>query len=284
MSIFDRALEVDVQGRAGIGSKQKSFPRRTRCRAAPAFWRRGWALPFLLALAACSPNLTVSKPVSPEHLGSYRVSNPEIDSVVLVEDFEIRAMDTQFSTDDEAAFRESHSVAIANAIQDVIGKRQVFREVRRVEQPGEAPPRFVVSGAYDFTMRLGTQGREWIPFAGTFGARINEAFVDENLELWVTDQTTGQEIFRKSFPSTQEEWTSVYSRANVVYLQPEYLASAANAVVLGIKAEGASKQSSRFGALERKLVELKRLRQSKVITEAEYQRERRRVLDKELGD
>lgn len=238
-----------------------------------------WMIALLaLSLIGCrGATYSAPRPAEPQHLGTFKTSAPEVDSVVQIADFQIKDVDTDFDDEDVAEFRATNSAAIPNALHQLIGQRQVFREVRRAHVTHPSESDFTVMGSYDFFLRLGTQGREWIPFAGTFGAPINEATARENMDVRVVDRD-GREIFRRSYPAESQETASIYSRVNANYLQPEYLARIADDIVRAIAAGNASGNNT----TESRLAELDRLRDAGKVSNSEYKEARRRILEGEL--
>jgi curli biogenesis system outer membrane secretion channel CsgG len=192
----------------------------------------------LLAVTAtgCSTvHYTVSSaPVRPEDTGRFAVANPEVPVRVHITNFEIRQVDTQYPEREKELFRRHNSVAIANILQEFLGKRQVFAEVTRTTTAKPNSADYVITGTYNFFERIGTQGREWIPFAGTFGASINEATIRGTLSLRIVESKGGTVVFEKVFPEEHTERTSIYKKANVGYLQADYMGQIASEVIKAI--------------------------------------------------
>jgi hypothetical protein len=172
-----------------------------------------------------------SAPAPPEHLGSFKMESATIPVVVQLTNFVIGNVDAQFSEEDNTKFRYHAGVAIPNMLQDFLGKRQVFSQVTRVSQVQPFTADYIVSGDYEFFQRLGTQGREWIPYAGAFGAKINTAWVKATLSVRIMEAKTGAEVFRKNYPEEHKEDTSIYQRVSVGYLQAAYMAGIASDII-----------------------------------------------------
>lgn len=207
---------------------------------------RGWQVLFagmavmaLASLSGCpSTHFTVrSAPVNPEDSPRYLLTNAEDPVRVQVADFQILRVDTQFPEDEKDLFRRHFAIAIPNMIQEQIGKRQVFSEVTRVSSAKPDATDYIIMGRYDFFSRLGTQGREWIPFAGAVGAKINEAWVKEDLSVRIVDAKTGKAVFEKSYPEEHRDMTSVRQRPDVGYLQAAYIAKICTEIIDSIKSQ-----------------------------------------------
>jgi hypothetical protein len=191
----------------------------------------------IVIFAGCAPvHFTVnSAPVAPEHTGSFKTNAPEIPVTVQITNFVIETVDTQYSENEKELFRRHMSIVIPNVLQESLGKRQAFSQITRAATANPVVTNYMVSGTYNFAERLGTQGREWIPFAGLFGAKINRAWVKGTLAIFVIDAKTGAEIFRKSYIEEHRDNTSIYSQPRVGYLQADYLAAIANDIIDVIK-------------------------------------------------
>lgn len=174
-------------------------------------------------------------PAQPEHRGSFKVASPELPVVVAIANFDIEQVDTQYPEREKELFRKHFSVAIPNVIQQSLGERQVFAQVVREAHPGTLPSQYEITGSYDFFERLGTQGREWIPFAGTFGAKINEAWIKANLAIRVVDRNTGAVVLSRSYPEEHLERTSIYQQPRVGYLQSDYIARISSEIIDAIR-------------------------------------------------
>lgn len=116
-------------------------------------------------------------------------------------------------------------------IQENLGTRQVFSEVTRVSIPKTELTDYIITGAYDFFERLGTQGREWIPLVGILGVSINEAWVKGVLSVRVTEVKSGRVILDRSYPEEHRDKTSIYAKANAGYLQADYIAAIASDII-----------------------------------------------------
>lgn len=198
-----------------------------------------------VVLVACSPKFNVtSAPAAPKDLGSFKTQSPSIPVTVQITNFSIGRVDTQYTEEEKDLYRNHFSVAIPNMLQEFMGKRQVFSEVTRVENANPASAKYIMSGDYNFFERLGTQGREWIPFAGTFGADINEAWVKGDLGIRIIDARTGAEVFRKRYPEEHRKRTSIYQPAQVGYLQANYV----SVIVSEVIAEITKLESSNAGS------------------------------------
>ena len=200
---------------------------------------------IMIVFAGCSPvHFTVtSAPIRPEDTGRFAVYNPAIPVGVQIANFEIRKVDTQYPEKEKELFRQHFSIAIPNMLQEFLGKRQVFREVTRVTMPKPDQSDYIITGIYDFYERLGTRGREWIPFAGLFGAPINEATIRGKLSLRIIDAKSGSIIFEKDFTEEHSEKTSIYKKANVGYLQANYLGMISSEIIRAISAHYKSIQN-----------------------------------------
>jgi hypothetical protein len=236
------------------------------------------AMSAALALfPGCRRNVvTAPAAIAPQDLGTFRVADAPTPVVVLIEDFENGKLETNLDKDQEESLRKADPVAIPNNLQALIGQRQVFREVIRSETANSTRADYIVSGTYDLYVKLGTSGREWIPFAGTFGAKINEATAREKINVKVVRSNDGREILNRSFPSEQQESTSVYSQPRVSWLQPNYLAGIGSAIITAIQADAGT--ASRNASAESRLVTLDQLRKKGLITEAEYSAQRAEIL------
>lgn len=188
---------------------------------------------LMVTLACCSTAhfSVTSVPVRPEDTGRFAVSNPDVLAGVQIANFEIRQVDTQYPERKKELFRRHLAVTIPNMLQEFLGKRQAFPEVTRVAKPRPDATDYVITGTYDFFERIGTQGREWIPFAGTFGAAINEATVKGTLSLRIVQAKSVAVVLEKIFPEEHSERTSIYKKANVGYLQADYLGQITTEVI-----------------------------------------------------
>lgn len=234
-------------------------------------------------------------PAAPEFLGSYKVPNPEMPVVIQLANFNIRTVDTQYNASGKEAFRNYFSSAIPTMLQEVLGKRQVFAEVKRTAAPNPQGSDYLILADYDFFERLGTQGREWIPLAGTFGAPINEAWVKGRLTVQVVRSDGGAKVFQREYVEEHRDRTSVYSAPRVGYLQADHLAQIAQDVIEAIRsssvgtphgsaASETAVQASgatdlRAGSVEERLRTLERLRRDGLISNQEYRQKRQAVLD-----
>jgi hypothetical protein len=192
---------------------------------------------LLTVLACTSPvHFTVhSAPVQPEHLGSYKLADPDLPVVVGITNFNVRRVDTQYPEVEKRLFREHFSVAIPNMVQESLGARQVFSQVIRGSLPGSVPADYEITGAYDFFERIGTQGREWIPFAGIFGAKINEAWIKANLKIRVIKKESGSEVLYRDYPEEHRDRTSIRQSPKVGYLQADYLARISSDIIEAVR-------------------------------------------------
>jgi hypothetical protein len=234
----------------------------------------------------------------PEQAPSFKTASPEVPAIVQIANFTIGAVDTQYPEEEKNVFRRHMAVAIPNILQDYLGKKQVFANVTRSSSPIPAQADYTVTGEYDFFERLGTGGREWIPFYGTFGGSINEAWVKGTTTVVVADAKTGAEILRKSYAEEHRDRTSIYQRPNVGYMQADYVAGIATEITDAIKARTVGgKMESEGGAVQKQLPKskggrestaerlktLEALRQEGVISEREFNERRGRILDDALG-
>ena len=185
-----------------------------------------------------------SAPVPPEHAPSFKTEAAEIPVVVQITNFVINKVDTQYPESEKEVFQRHYALAIPNSLQDSLGKRQIFSRVTRVTISNPTEADYILSGNYDFFSRLGTQGREWIPFAGTVGAEINEAWVKETMHLRITHSKTGAEVFFKSFPEEHRDRTSIYKKAQVSYLQANYISAMTSEIIDVIKKQEFSRATS----------------------------------------
>lgn len=192
---------------------------------------------FLLAaialLAGCRSNMTLAKPVDPKMIAVQTRQDATLNVVVQVDTFSLGKIKTNFGSHDMEQFRTDIPVIIGNGIFSLLAGGNVFRTVKRT---AVGPPAdFIVSGTYDHSSYLGTGGREWIPFAGTFGAPINEATVHEVLHVIVLNVKTGRSILDQKFSEHQKEWSTVYSIAQANWLQPNFLAKVSQAITEAIR-------------------------------------------------
>lgn len=183
-------------------------------------------------LGCASTHFTVySAPASPENMGSYKMESATIPVTLQISNFVIGKVDTLYPENEKEIFRKFMALQIPNMLQEDVGKRQVFSSVTRVADSNPATADYIMSGHYDFFERLGTQGREWIPYAGTFGAQINEATIKGDLEICITKAATGNEVLRKTFTEDHSDRTSVYQKASAGYLQADYIAAIASEII-----------------------------------------------------
>lgn len=190
------------------------------------------SLVALIALAmGCRANMTLVKPVDPHLIAVQTNDNAQLNAVVQVDNFSLGKIKTNFSEHDMEQFRADMPVLVGNGLFGLLGN--AFRTIKR---SAVGPPAdFIVSGSYDHTSYFGTGGREWIPFAGTFGAPINEATIHEVLHVNVVDTRTGRSILDQQFNDDQEERTSIYSTAQGNWLQPSFLAKVAQSIVDAVR-------------------------------------------------
>jgi hypothetical protein len=125
------------------------------------------------------------------------------------------------------------ALLVPNTLQEAIGKRQMFARVTRVAvmEPGKAD--YLMTGQYEFFERLGTQGREWIPFAGF--ARINEAWVRGTMRIVVTEAKTGAVVLERAYVEEKRDRTRPNVPPNVGYLQADHMSSIATDVIEAAK-------------------------------------------------
>lgn len=231
-------------------------------------------------IAGCTRhNVTPPAPIAPQHLGTYRIADAPDPIIIAIDDFRAGKFETNVDEDQEKNLKQTAPLAVSNGLQELIGKRQLFKEVLRVGSSGttgSSQPDYLVSGTYDLYLKLGTSGREWIPFAGTFGAKINEATANENTDVIVKRSRDGETILHRAFPSNQQETTSIYSQPRVGFLQPNYLAEISSAIVAAIQAD--SGNAPRNASAEEKLSTLEDLRRKGLITEKEYVEQRKVII------
>lgn len=190
---------------------------------------------LFISTGCSSVHYTVSSaPVRVKDTGRFATSNPEVPVKVQITNFEIRHVDTQYPEKEKTLFRKHNSIAIPNLIQESIGRRQRFSEVRRVTSFTPHLSDYVITGTYDFFERIGTQGKEWIPFAGTFGAPINGATILGKLTITIIETQDNIEIFDKSFTEDHSERTSIYKNAKVGYLQADYIGNISSEIINAI--------------------------------------------------
>lgn len=226
-------------------------------------------------------NVTPPAPIAPQYLGTYRMTDAPDPVVIAIDDFRAGKFETNVDEDQERNLQQSAPLAVSNGLQELMGKRQLFKEVLRVGSSGAADSTradYVVSGTYDLYLKLGTAGREWIPFAGTFGAKINEATANENTDVVVKRSRDGEVILHRAFASNQQETTSIYSQPRVGFLQPNYLAEMSGAVIAAIQADSGA--TSRNASLEEKLSTLEDLRKKGLVSEKEYTEQRKVILQR----
>jgi hypothetical protein len=227
-------------------------------------------------------------------LGTFKTEHAEIPAAVQVANFTIGAVDTQYSEADKEVFRRTMAVIVPNVLQETLGKRQVFSQVARVETAGGHAD-YVIVGNYDFFERLGTQGREWIPYAGLFGAKINEATVRGTMRVVVQDARTGASIMDRTFTEQHSERTSVYTRPLVGYLQADHMAEISEAIISAIRAspsvrrggdmmrpQGATTAVATDEELVQRLRNLEGLRRDGLISDREYRDRRRQMIESAL--
>ena len=191
----------------------------------------------IVIFAGCAPvHFTVNNaPVAPEHTGSFKANAAEIPVTVQITNFVIETVNTQYSENEKELFRRHMSITIPNSLQEFLGKRQTFSQVTRSATANPVVTNYMVSGNYNYAERLGTQGREWIPFAGLFGAKINKAWAKGTMVVWIIDAKTGTEIFRKSYTEEHKDKTLIYSQPRVGYLQADYMAAISNDIIDAIR-------------------------------------------------
>jgi hypothetical protein len=185
-------------------------------------------------MTGCAANMTLVKPVDPNHIAVQSNPNAQFDAVVQVDDFSLGNIKTNFSDRDMQQFRSDMPVTIGNKIFSMLAGGGLFRSVKRTLSGPEAD--FIVSGTYDFYSYLGTHGREWIPLAGTVGARINEATIRETIHVSVLETKTGRVILDRAFHEDQEEWTSIYQTAQAAWLQPNFVGRVSQGIGDAIRA------------------------------------------------
>jgi hypothetical protein len=237
---------------------------------------------------SCRPHFTVQNaPLPPEQAGSFRTERPEIPQTVQIADFKINRVDTQYHDSEKDLFRKHLSVAIPNALQEFMGRQQVLAAVTRSAAVIPTTGDYVVTGEYDFYERLGTRGREWIPFYGTFGGKINVAHVRGELTVHLHDARTGERLFSRMYPEEHRDVTSIYKRPQVGYLQAPYLSTVSNELIVAVRSHaGGSKPAVRTGpesqepasAAER-IEELETLRKRGLITDVEFREQRQRIIE-----
>ncbi len=190
---------------------------------------------LVVSLVGCHANLTLPKPMDPKHIAISSSNNPRIDAVLRIDDFVLGKIQSNISAHDMQQFREYTPTLIGNNIYASLAPG-MFRAVKRTMAGPSAD--YVVSGTYDLYMYVGTKGREWIPFAGTFGARIQEATVKETLHVVVKEARSGQVLLDQDFEEEQEEWNSIYSPAQATWLQPNLMGKVVTAIVQAIEGSG----------------------------------------------
>jgi hypothetical protein len=178
-------------------------------------------------------------PALPQNAPHFRPPSAELPLVVQITNFTLRNVDTQFSDTDEDRLRRHYALAVPNLLQEFIGKRQVFGDVTRA---GTADPRsadYIVTADYDFLLRNGTQGREWIPYYGAF-AEINEAWGRDTIDVRVTHARSGVDVLRKAYTEEHRARTRVNEPALVYLLQDDYMSRVATGVIEAIRAHALS--------------------------------------------
>jgi hypothetical protein len=175
-----------------------------------------------------------TSPMNPEDTGHFILAKAPTPSRIQISNFEIGEVDTQYPEKEKGLFRQTNATFIANVFQEQLGKRQEFSEVTRVKTAQPDVTDYVVTGKYDYFERLGTQGREWIPFAGLFGASINEATCKGKLSLTIVKSKNEKVIFDEIFPEEHSEKTSVYTKALTACLQADQVGRITSAIVKAI--------------------------------------------------
>jgi hypothetical protein len=189
----------------------------------------------ILSVTGCtSVHYTVrSAPSPPEHLGAFRLESPDIPAVLQISNFTVGNVDTQYPNSEKALFRQTMALLVPNTLQEAIGKRQVFAQVTRVAAMEPLKADYLMTGHYDFFERLGTQGREWIPFAGF--ARINEAWVRGTMRVVVTQAKTGTVVLERAYVEEKRDRTRPNVRPDVGYLQADHISAIATDVIEAVK-------------------------------------------------
>lgn len=188
----------------------------------------------MISTACSSVHFTVrSAPSAPEHLGAFRTDSPEVPAVLQISNFTIGTVDTQYPESEKALFRQTFALLVPNTLQEAIGKRQAFAQVTRVAATDPATADYLMTGNYDFFERLGTQGREWIPFAGF--ARINEAWVRGTMRVVVSDAKTGVVVLERTYVEEKRDRTRPNVAPNVGYLQADHVSVIATDVITAVK-------------------------------------------------
>src|SRR5262249_45002016 len=146
------------------------------------------------------------------------------------------------------SFRKFMSVHIPNSLQELIGKRQVFAEVRRVGTRDFAAD-YTVAGDYEHFERAGaTEGGKWIPFYGLFGGKILEVWVKNSLTIRVVDHD-GREVYEKAYAEEYHPQVNAYQRLpSVTYLQADFLSGVANDVINAIQVPRSAPSSTESAA------------------------------------
>jgi hypothetical protein len=246
-------------------------------------------------MLGCGTHYTVrNAPVPADQLGSYRISDAETPVVVQFADFTVGKVDTQYPEREKDDFRRAMAVFIPNLLQEQAGKRQVFSAVTRSSRADSSAADYVVTGRYDHFERLGTRGRQWIPFYGTFGGKINEAWVKGELAVAVVNGKTGVAVLERTFQEEHRDRTSIYQSPNVGYLQADHAAEIVGAIVTAVQtAEGqaavpagadvAPPRGSTSDAATERLRTLEGLREQGLLSDREYDERRQRILDEALG-
>ena len=197
------------------------------------------ATAVMVSVTACSSvHFTVrSTPSAPEHLGAFRTDSPEVPAVLQIANFTVGTVDTQYPESEKALFRQIFALFVPNTLQEAIGKRQAFAQVTRVPATDPAKADYLMTGNYDFFERLGTQGREWIPF-GSF-ARINEAWVRGTLRVVVRDAKTGIVVLERTYVEEKRDRTRPNVAPNVGYLQTDHVSAIATDIIEAVKSVAA---------------------------------------------
>ena len=200
----------------------------------------------IVIFAGCATHFKVNRPpIAPDHTGSFKTNAPEIPVAVQITNFVIETVDTQYPENEKELFRRTYSIAIPNGLQEILGKRQAFSQVTRAATENPIVTNYIVSGTYNFAERFSTQGREWIPFAVQFRAKIIRVWVKGTMVVWIVDANTGAEIFRKSYTEEHKDKISItgdtfipfltYSEPYAGYLREDYVTAIANDIIDAIR-------------------------------------------------
>jgi hypothetical protein len=200
----------------------------------------------MFLITGCRANMTLPRPVDPQHIAVQTNLEAPVEVVVQVDSFTLGEIKTNFGAQDMRQFRQDMPIMIGNALFGALAGGRAFRTVKRSSAGPSAD--FIVSGRYDHTSYVGTRGREWIPFAGTFGAPINEATVHEVLHVKVMDAATGEVVFSQQFAEDQSEWTSIYTTAEATWFQPNFVARVSQGVADAIRARAVELAKGRTGS------------------------------------